>query len=44
MKHYARCTREIRASIAMTIAPFNKKQIISASKMGLNLRKKLYWK
>jgi hypothetical protein len=38
MKNYARCTREIIASIATTIAPFNKKQILSASKMDLNLR------
>ena len=36
-----RCTCEIKFSIAMAIAAFNKKKNIFTSKLDLNLRKKL---
>jgi DNA-directed RNA polymerase specialized sigma54-like protein len=37
----ARCTSEIKSRIAMVKAAFNKKKILSNSKLDLNLRKKL---
>jgi hypothetical protein len=37
----ARCTRKIKSRIAMANAAFNKKKNIFASKLDLNLRKKL---
>jgi hypothetical protein len=37
----ARCTREIKSRIATAKAAFNKKKILFASKLDLNLRKKL---
>jgi hypothetical protein len=37
----ARCTREIKSTIAMAKAAFNKKKTLFTSKLDLNLRKKL---
>jgi hypothetical protein len=37
----ARCTREIKARIAMAKAAFNKKKTLFTSKLDLELRKKL---
>jgi hypothetical protein len=37
----ARCTREIKSSIAMAKVAFNKKKNLFTSKLDLNLRKKL---
>jgi hypothetical protein len=37
----ARCTHEIKASIAMAKAAFNNKKTLFTSKLDLNLRKKL---
>jgi hypothetical protein len=37
----ARCAREIKSSIAMAKAAFNKKKGLFTSKLDLNLRKKL---
>jgi hypothetical protein len=37
----ARCTCEIKCRIAMTKATFNRKKNLFASKLDLNLRKKL---
>jgi hypothetical protein len=37
----ARCTREIKSRIAMTKEAFYKKKVSFASKLDLNLRKKL---
>jgi hypothetical protein len=37
----ARCTREIRSSIALSKAAFNKEKFLFTSKMDFNLRKKL---
>jgi hypothetical protein len=37
----ARCTREIKSSIAMAKAAFNKKKNLFTSKLDLNLKKKL---
>jgi hypothetical protein len=37
----ARCTQEIKASIAMAKAAFNKKKTLFTSKLDLELRKKL---
>jgi hypothetical protein len=37
----ARCTREIKSTIAMAKAAFNKKKTLFTSKLYLNLRKKL---
>jgi hypothetical protein len=37
----ARCTREIKAKVAMPKAAFNNKKILSTIKFYLNLRKKL---
>jgi hypothetical protein len=37
----ARCTREIKTRIAMAKTAFNKKNTLFASKLDLNLRKKL---
>jgi hypothetical protein len=37
----ARCTREIKARIAMAKAAFNKKETLFTSKLDLELRKKL---
>jgi hypothetical protein len=36
-----RCTREIKSSIVMAKAAFNKKKNLFTSKLDLNLRKKL---
>jgi hypothetical protein len=36
----ARCTREIKARIAMADAAFNKKKTLSTGKLDLELRKK----
>jgi hypothetical protein len=37
----ARCTREIKSRIATAKAGFNKKRALFASKLDLNVRKKL---
>jgi hypothetical protein len=37
----ARCTRDIKSSIAMAKAALNKKKALFRSKLDLNLRKKL---
>jgi hypothetical protein len=37
----ARCTREIKARIAMAKAAFNRKKTLFASKLDLQLKKKL---
>jgi hypothetical protein len=37
----ARCTREIKSSIAMAKEAFNKTKTLFTSKLDLNLRKKL---
>ena len=37
----ARCTREIKSRMIMGKAAFDKKKTLSASKLDLNLRKKL---
>jgi hypothetical protein len=37
----ARCTREIKARIAMAKAAFNRKKTVFTSKLDLELRKKL---
>ena len=37
----ARCTREIKSRIALVKASFNKTKVLSTSKLGLNLWKKL---
>ena len=39
--NYARCTREIKSSIAMAKAALNRKKAFFTSKLDLNLRKKL---
>jgi hypothetical protein len=37
----ARCKREIKCEIAMAKAAFSKKQTLSTSRLGLNLRQTL---
>jgi hypothetical protein len=37
----ARCTREIKSTIAMAKAAFNKKKTVFTSKLDLNVRKKI---
>ena len=39
--NHARCTREIRSSIAISKAAFNKKKTLFTSKLDFNLRRKL---
>jgi hypothetical protein len=41
LTHDARCTREIKSRIAMAKAALNKKKALFATKLDLNLRKKL---
>jgi hypothetical protein len=41
MTNDARCKREIKSSIAMVKAAFNKEKTVFTSKLDLNLREKL---
>jgi hypothetical protein len=41
IKYHARCTREIKARIAMAKAALNKKKTLFTSKLDLEFRKKL---
>jgi len=41
IKNDARCTREIKFRIAMAKAAFSRKKVLFASRLRLNLRKKL---